>query len=122
MKVFRTERGIVAESDGQFVNLPESVLSWDGLFRAADPRAAVTAAIGRSPSQSGEFDETQALAPTLHQEVWAAGVTYYRSRDARMDESEATGSSRFYAMVYEAERPELFFKSMPARVVGPGKP
>jgi 2-dehydro-3-deoxy-D-arabinonate dehydratase len=53
-------------------------------------------------------------------EVWAAGVTYYRSRDARMEESKDAGGGDFYAKVYEADRPELFFKALPHRVVGPG--
>jgi 2-dehydro-3-deoxy-D-arabinonate dehydratase len=61
------------------------------------------------------------LAPIEAQEVWAAGVTYYRSRTARMAESEASGGMSFYDRVYTAERPELFFKSTPHRVVGPGE-
>jgi len=60
------------------------------------------------------------LAPVEHQEVWAAGVTYFRSRSARMAESESGGGSDFYDRVYHAERPELFFKAAPHRVVGPG--
>jgi 2-dehydro-3-deoxy-D-arabinonate dehydratase len=58
------------------------------------------------------------LAPIEQQEVWAAGVTYLRSRSARMAESESNGGGDFYARVYDAERPELFFKSTPHRVVG----
>ena len=57
------------------------------------------------------------LAPITKQEVWGAGVTYGRSREARMEESAGGGS--FYDKVYRAERPELFFKSMPGRVAGP---
>ena len=60
------------------------------------------------------------LAPIASQEVWAAGVTYYRSRDARIEESRDAAGGDFYARVYAAERPELFFKSSPHRVVGPG--
>jgi 2-dehydro-3-deoxy-D-arabinonate dehydratase len=60
------------------------------------------------------------LAPIEAQEVWAAGVTYFRSRTARMAESAATGGMSFYDRVYNAERPELFFKSTPHRTVGPG--
>jgi len=56
------------------------------------------------------------LAPIGAQEVWAAGVTYLRSRDARMEESKESGGATFYDKVYEAERPELFFKSQPHRV------
>ena len=59
------------------------------------------------------------LAPIQAQEVWAAGVTYYRSRAARMAESESVGGGDFYDRVYSAERPELFFKATPHRVVGP---
>ena len=57
-----------------------------------------------------------------HQEVWAAGVTYYRSRTARMEESKDAGGGSFYDRVYAAERPELFFKATGRRVVGPGQP
>jgi 2-dehydro-3-deoxy-D-arabinonate dehydratase len=60
-------------------------------------------------------------APIEEQEVWAAGVTYYRSRTARMAESEASGGMSFYDRVYHAERPELFFKSTPHRVAAPGE-
>jgi len=59
------------------------------------------------------------LAPIESQEVWAAGVTYYRSRSARMAESQEAGGGSFYDRVYHAERPELFMKSTPHRVVGP---
>jgi 2-dehydro-3-deoxy-D-arabinonate dehydratase len=61
------------------------------------------------------------LAPIEEQEVWAAGVTYFRSRTARMEESHVAGGESFYDRVYNAERPELFFKSTPHRVVGPGE-
>jgi 2-dehydro-3-deoxy-D-arabinonate dehydratase len=60
------------------------------------------------------------LAPVLGQEVWAAGVTYFRSRTARMEESKVAGGGSFYDRVYEAERPELFFKSAAWRVLGHG--
>jgi 2-dehydro-3-deoxy-D-arabinonate dehydratase len=60
-------------------------------------------------------------APIGKQEVWAAGVTYYRSRDARMEEAKSAGGGDFYDRVYRAERPELFFKSTASRVVGPGE-
>lgn len=61
------------------------------------------------------------LAPIGAQEVWAAGVTYYRSRTARMEESEVSGGATFYDKVYVAERPELFFKATPHRVSGHGQ-
>jgi 2-dehydro-3-deoxy-D-arabinonate dehydratase len=60
------------------------------------------------------------LAPIDSQEVWGAGVTYERSKVARQEESETGGT--FYDQVYRADRPELFFKATPSRVVGPGQP
>jgi 2-dehydro-3-deoxy-D-arabinonate dehydratase len=64
-------------------------------------------------------DEATLLAPLDVQEVWASGVTYLRSKVARVEES--IGGGDFYDQVYEAERPELFFKAIALRVVGPGK-
>jgi 2-dehydro-3-deoxy-D-arabinonate dehydratase len=64
--------------------------------------------------------DVRLLAPVDAQEVWAAGVTYLRSKTARMAESDFSASA--YGRVYEAVRPELFFKSLPQKVVGPGEP
>ncbi len=64
--------------------------------------------------------EARLLAPVEHQEVWAAGVTYLRSKTARMEESGFSASA--YDRIYEAERPELFFKSLAHKVAGPGAP
>lgn len=60
------------------------------------------------------------LAPIGSQEIWASGVTYQRSKVARMEESEASGGATFYDKVYDAERPELFFKGTAYRAVGTG--
>jgi 2-dehydro-3-deoxy-D-arabinonate dehydratase len=62
--------------------------------------------------------ELTLLPPIDRQEVWAAGVTYKRSEEARKKESQ--GAAQFYDLVYRAPRPELFFKATPHRVVGPG--
>jgi 2-dehydro-3-deoxy-D-arabinonate dehydratase len=64
--------------------------------------------------------EVELLTPVESQEVWAAGVTYLRSRDARIDESKDAGGGTFYDRVYDAPRPEIFFKATPQRVVGQG--
>ena len=58
-------------------------------------------------------------APVGTQEVWASGVTYYRSRNARMEESKDAGGGDFYDRVYSADRPELFFKAVAHKVAGP---
>ena len=65
------------------------------------------------------LDSVRLLTPVESQEVWAAGVTYLRSREARMVESEFSASA--YDRVYDAERPEIFFKSLPEKVVSPGE-
>ena len=63
--------------------------------------------------------EVALLTPVERQEVWAAGVTYLRSKTARMEESDFSASA--YDLVYEADRPEIFFKSLPEKVVGPNE-
>lgn len=86
---------------------------------SSDPVAAVLNVL--AASRSFPIPANAPLLPPLDvQEVWACGVTYLRSKVARMEESEAGGD--FYDRVYEAARPEIFFKATPARVVGPGKP
>ncbi len=66
------------------------------------------------------LDQIQLLSPVERQEVWAAGVTYQRSKKARMEESNFSANA--YDRVYSAQRPEIFFKSLPEKVVGPGEP
>lgn len=66
------------------------------------------------------IEEVRFLAPIDNQDVWAAGVTYKRSQQARMDESEHGASH--YDLVYSADRPELFFKATASHVVSPGEP
>src|SRR5262245_12613570 len=88
------------------------------LLEADEPRAAVTS-LARKTERLPVASVTL-RAPIDRQEVWAAGVTYKRSKVARMEESQ--GAARFYDLVYEAPRPELFFKANPHRVAGPGLP
>ncbi|HEY3758011.1 MAG TPA: fumarylacetoacetate hydrolase family protein [Opitutaceae bacterium] len=114
--VFRTsDSTIVQDGERAF----QATFAWDDLFTAEDPVALVRSVI----SQGKPATLPKAvLAPIGSQEVWAAGVTYYRSRTARMEESKQQGGDSFYDKVYHAERPELFFKSTPHRVAGPGEP
>jgi 2-dehydro-3-deoxy-D-arabinonate dehydratase len=88
------------------------------LLEADDPVAAAKAKVNRGAAPL-PLSQVMLLAPIDRQEVWAAGVTYKRSRKARMDESVDAAS--FYDKVYEAPRPELFFKATPRRVSGPGQ-
>jgi 2-dehydro-3-deoxy-D-arabinonate dehydratase len=88
------------------------------ILETDDP--AATAKSLRGKADAIGLDDATLLAPIDNQEVWAAGVTYKRSRTARMEESR--GAASFYDKVYVADRPELFFKANPHRVVGPGQP
>jgi 2-dehydro-3-deoxy-D-arabinonate dehydratase len=116
MKIYRTARSTVAEHAGVFHELG---VEWDALTNRADLDGYLRQAVDRS---TGETTLRDVLAPIGSQEVWAAGVTYYRSRTARLEESKAGGGATFYDRVYEAARPELFFKAAPWRVRGPGDP
>ncbi|HEV3022823.1 MAG TPA: fumarylacetoacetate hydrolase family protein, partial [Pirellulales bacterium] len=89
------------------------------LLEADDPPAVVELLVDRDAPR-WPLPAVTLLPPVDRQEVWAAGVTYIRSRKARMDES--TGAAAFYDNVYDAPRPELFFKANAHRVVGPDQP
>jgi 2-dehydro-3-deoxy-D-arabinonate dehydratase len=117
MKLFRTVQGIFVEENGSFY--PVNVSDWDELVCSSDLHARARAAV---QGKAVELDGVGILAPVVGQEVWAAGVTYYRSRNARIEESKDAGGGSFYDRVYAAERPELFFKATGRRVVGHGKP
>jgi 2-dehydro-3-deoxy-D-arabinonate dehydratase len=116
MKLYRSGHGIVAEHAGHFYILSTS--SWDDLITRDDLRDYLGKLI-RGVKPADALVPQDLLAPIDSQEVWAAGVTYYRSRNARMEESKSAGGGDFYDRVYHATRPELFFKSTPHRVVGP---
>lgn len=105
-------------SDDQVTLLPGTTLT--ELLDADDVAAQVAKVSDSQATKPLALDEVQLIAPIDQQEVWAAGVTYKRSQTARMEESEAAASC--YDRVYQADRPELFFKATPHRVVGPGQP
>src|SRR3984957_12078111 len=117
MKLFRTAGGPFAEHDGKHHLVPNHTC--DELITHPNLHGFLKALVAAEPPSTG-FKEDDIIPPIVHQAVWAAGVTYYRSRGARMEESKDAGGGTFYDRVYSAERPELFFKSMPARVVGHG--
>ena len=89
------------------------------LFAAPDPAKLATELLAHSRT-SDPVEKVTFLAPVCRQEVWAAGVTYKRSKVAR--EEESVGAAQFYDKVYTADRPELFLKAAAWRVVGPGGP
>jgi 2-dehydro-3-deoxy-D-arabinonate dehydratase len=115
VRLFRTAGGNFVEDDEQHFLLEG--LSWDALLSRDDLPEFLTNRVANGAPWSG-FHEAELLAPIEHQEVWAAGVTYHRSRGARMEEAKDAGGGDFYDRVYTAERPELFFKSTASRTVG----
>src|SRR5664279_1385979 len=117
MKLYRTKNGSYVERDG--VYYPIASENWDELIRDSNLHLRLHESIHQNIPET--FDSSLILAPIVSQEVWAAGVTYYRSRDARMEESKDSGGGDFYDRVYSAERPELFFKATGRRVVGHGE-
>src|SRR4051794_13658486 len=112
--------GVVADGQVRFLALEEYVglKSLSDILFADNPRSAAQDLLDAT-ARAFALDDVTLLAPVDRQEVWAAGVTYTRSREAR--ERESVGAARFYDLVYTAERPELFFKATAARVVGPGE-
>lgn len=117
MKFYRTSNGHYVEQDGKHYSVPET--SWDALVTHADLGGYLRSVVSQGKIAS-DFASAQILAPIVSQEVWAAGVTYYRSRSARMEEAKSAGGGDFYDRVYTAERPELFFKAMASRVAAQG--
>ncbi len=119
MKVYRTNNGNYVEDGGKHFRVPES--NWDALVTHEDLRTYLES-IAATGKPAADFASVRIEAPIGSQEVWAAGVTFYRSRSARMAEAKDAGGGDFYDRVYSAQRPELFFKSTPSRVAGPGSP
>lgn len=117
MKIYRTERGIVIEKDNSFYLLENR--DWNTYINDDQLAAKIKEDLR---SASTLHDMGAILAPMDQQELWACGVTYLRSKIGRQEESKDAGGGDFYARVYEAERPEVFFKATSHRVSAPGKP
>ena len=115
MKLYRSRRGILAEHAGQFYAV--NALGWDDVVAREDLSGYLGQLVQETKPLEGWVPK-DLLPPIGSQEVWAAGVTYYRSRNARMEESKGAGGGDFYDRVYNATRPELFFKATAHRVVG----
>jgi 2-dehydro-3-deoxy-D-arabinonate dehydratase len=111
--IYRTPDALIAQRGEDCFRLAEPHL--DTLFRQSDPARWLRDQLATAKPV---LHPEALLAPIGSQEVWAAGVTYLRSRDARMDEAKDAGGGTFYDRVYDAERPEIFFKATPHRVVG----
>lgn len=122
MKIYKLPSGTLLQQENQAFLGPE--LDWDVLLAQENLKDYLSAQSKTWKSISSENAEDLLskgiLAPMGNQEIWAAGVTYFRSRTARMEESQDAGGADFYDKVYNADRPELFFKATASRVSAPG--
>ena len=117
MKLYKTKNGILVQNDNRYYVINDnwdSFVNDENLFdkmrKIADENEVI--------DNAQELIDTCLRAPIGSQELWASGVTYYRSKQGRQEESRKAGGSDFYQHVYEAERPELFFKTTAHRIVG----
>ncbi|MGZ3874503.1 MAG: fumarylacetoacetate hydrolase family protein [Mucilaginibacter sp.] len=123
MKLYNSTKGILLEHDDAAFLMDEP---WDILVNRDDLEIYLSEKT-KTAEQLSDAEKTGCLSagcilpPIGRQEVWAAGVTYLKSRDARMEESQSSGAASLYDKVYDAERPELFFKSTASRVSGHGQ-
>lgn len=119
MILYRLATGWVVEDQDRYCDLHESSLN--ALLANKDLHGYLASRIAQSEPLA-QVDLSSLEPPIEDQEVWAAGVTYYRSRSARIEESKDAGGGSFYDRVYSAERPELFFKAQAHKVAGPNSP
>jgi len=119
MHLYKTKEGALLVNANKVFLLSET---WDTIINRSNLHLHLSQLAEISEPLSFDLSQhllSTAIAPIGNQEVWAAGVTYLRSRDARMEESKESGAADVYQKVYEADRPELFFKALPHRVSGP---
>lgn len=115
MKLYKTKTGIVVDYEGRYYALPET--DWDKLINQPALYNWLQETIATLQPHADLFIKNDVLVPIGSQEVWAAGVTYLRSKVARMEESKESGGATFYDKVYDAERPEIFFKANAYKVI-----
>ena len=118
MQVYKTQQGIVIHHEGSYYL--SAATNWDGFINRDNLYYQLIEEIETLQPQENlpSVIESNSQPPIQGQEIWAAGVTYLRSMKARMEESKVSGGDTFYDKVYDAERPEIFFKATASRTVG----
>lgn len=118
MKLYKTKNGIIIESNEGFFEA--QLQDWDNFINDDNLLRTINALLASGyGTKKDSIIDAAIVAPVGKQELWACGVTYLRSKVGRQEESKLSGGADFYAKVYEAERPEVFFKATPNRIVGP---
>ena len=120
MKLYRTNNNAILVYQNKMYTIPTQ--DWDAFINRTNLFQKLLGEIKGLNSQNVDLESLQLQKLTKNQEIWASGVTYMRSKKARVLESEKAGGGTFYDKVYDAARPELFFKSTPERAVGNGEP
>jgi len=116
-KIYLTPQGIqIQDQEGKCIQAIE--LNWDLFINQRNLFEVCKSEMRSSEQVISQISNPK--CPIEHQEIWAAGVTYLRSKVARMEESKESGGDTFYDKVYSAERPEIFYKGNKLRSVGPG--
>lgn len=117
IRVYKTDKAIIIEKDNNYFISNET--NWDVFVNRDKLYQEIQKELKKlKPAGDSDWLRQQKVGvPIGTQEVWAAGVTYLRSKIARMEESEESGGATFYDKVYDAERPELFFKSTAPKVI-----
>ena len=117
MKLYKTKNGIIVENHAGFFEA--NIQNWDDFINDDNLLKKISLLLkSRDAVKTNAVIESQILAPVGKQELWACGVTYLRSKVGRQEESKLSGGADFYAKVYEADRPEVFFKANANRIVG----
>ena len=116
MLLYKTATTSVLEFDGDWYRIDRA---WDEMLNDDNLYEYLNGCVGSHPPDDALAETVEdTLPPSGNQEIWAAGVTYLKSKAARMDESKDAGGGDFYDRVYDATRPEIFFKANAARTVG----
>lgn len=117
MKLYKTINGIIIENkEGLY---EADINDWNSFINDNNLFKKITALVASgNVIRTDSIEESQIVSPLDKQELWACGVTYLRSKVGRQEESKDSGGADFYAKVYEAERPEVFFKATANRIVG----
>ena len=116
MLLYHADNAVFVEQNESRFSIDKT---WDELFLDDHLPKTLQSLVDAATPDTSLF-EVAPLAPIGNQEIWAAGVTYFRSKKARMEESKDAGGGDFYDKVYDADRPEIFFKATSIRTVGPG--
>lgn len=122
MKLYKTMRGGLLHAAGDYYQVDQDwdqLINRDRLYDYLNDQLKSAHKVQDGDAKAWVANEL--LPPIGNQEVWAAGVTYFRSMEARMEEAKESGGADLYDKVYHAERPELFFKALPHRVAGHGQ-